>query len=142
MGAALKRNLGFTLIELMIVMAISALLVGMVGPLAMNSVDKANARQELLTVKNWLNKVSHRSFYTGETHILKLTGKQVSLYRADDQQAPIASKVFDDIFFQPQTLIFNNKGFVQPNILKATSRGELLELNLARSINKLEELAE
>ena len=57
MNKAIKKSYGFTLIELMVVMAIVALLLTMVGPLAISAVDKANAKQEMLTMKNWLKKV-------------------------------------------------------------------------------------
>jgi prepilin-type N-terminal cleavage/methylation domain-containing protein len=67
---------GFTLIELMIVMAIVSLLLGLVGPLAINNLEKANAKQELLTIKNWLTKISYRAFHTGKEHILKLSVKK------------------------------------------------------------------
>ncbi|WDE13265.1 pilus assembly FimT family protein [Thalassomonas haliotis] len=127
------RQTGFTLIELMVVMSIVALLMGMVGPLAINSLEKAQAKQEMLSLKNWFRKVSARAFNTGQQHTIKLTGKQVALYV--NKQGPVESVRFEFLFFQPQTLHFSTKGFVEPLLVTGSYRGSPLTLELAAWIN-------
>jgi prepilin-type N-terminal cleavage/methylation domain-containing protein len=131
-----KNNLqGFTLIELMIVMTIVSLLMGMVGPLAMNSLEKADAKQEMLSIKNWLRKVSYRAFTTGQTHRIQLSGKRVILYAELDEENPIEDKTLKSLSFKPQWLYYNNKGFVTPEVLEGTYRGKLLSINLNTWVN-------
>tara|TARA_R110000772_G_scaffold154487_1_gene265504 strand:+ start:8072 stop:8572 length:501 start_codon:yes stop_codon:yes gene_type:complete len=142
------RKNGFTLIELMIVMSIVALLMGMVGPLAIQSLEKAEAKQEMLTLKNWLRKVSARAYNTGYPYTVTLSGKEVILYRTDN--VPFSSNYivsttvtapqieihqFETLFFQPQTLHYNAKGFVEPSQLFGSYRNKPLELKLSHWIN-------
>lgn len=134
-----KHPLGFTLIEIMIVMSIVALLMTMVGPLAMNSVEKANAKQEMLTMKNWLRKISYRAFTTGNSFQLKLSGKEAKLYLVSEnsEQAPKLFKAItlESIFFQPQVLNYSTKGFVSPTYLEGMYGKSTLKLNLSEWVN-------
>jgi prepilin-type N-terminal cleavage/methylation domain-containing protein len=135
-----KMSSGFTLIELMIVMSVVALLMGMVGPLAINSLEKAEAKQEMLTMKNWFRKVSYRAFSTQQAHILKLSGKKVELFLNNTQfndqgQTPILSKTLKSLFFQPQELIYSAKGFVSPGIVEGLYRDKVLKINLKSWVN-------
>jgi len=142
MSSPSSKPKGFTLIELMIVMSIVALLMGMVGPLAINSVEKAQAKQEMLTVKNWLRKVSYRAFTTGQVHIVKLSGKNVKLYILGQEQNLIEDKLFESLFFQPQTLNYSKKGFVTPEFVAGSYRGKPLTLDLKRWVNGAENLSD
>ncbi len=126
---------GFTLIELMVVMSIVALLMGMVGPLAVNSVEKAQAKQEMLSLKNWFRKISARAFNTGQIHIVNLAGKQVSLYIQGQEQHLIENVTFDSLFFQPQLLHYSAKGFVDAANVTGTYRGKPLILDLKTWVN-------
>lgn len=146
---------GFTLIELLVVMSIVALLTSLVGPLAINSVDKANAKQEMLTLKNWLRKISYRAFATGNSYQLQLRGKRAQLFVNNQDvnnqdvnnndlasnangnliQQPIITHTFDTLFFQPQQLTYTAKGFVSPAFIEGTYRGKPLQLNLNEWVN-------
>lgn len=146
---------GFTLIELLVVMSIVALLTSLVGPLAINSVDKANAKQEMLTLKNWLRKISYRAFATGNSYQLQLRGKRAQLFVNNEYvnnedvnnndlasnangnliQQPIITHTFDTLFFQPQQLTYTAKGFVSPAFIEGTYRGKPLQLNLNEWVN-------
>ena len=127
--------MGFTLIELMVVMAIVALLMTMVGPLAINNLEKAQAKQEMLSLKNWFRKISARAFYTGQEHVVKLAGKKVMLYVRGQEQRTITEITFESLFFQPQILQYNTKGFVEPGKLTGSYRGTPIEVNLATWVN-------
>lgn len=124
---------GFTLIELMIVMSIVALLMGMVGPLAINSLEKAQAKEEMLSMKNWLRKISYRAFNTGQVYKVKLSGKKITLLNND--QSIIIEKDFESLFFQPQELTYNAKGFVDKSILTGSYRNTSLTIDLAQWVN-------
>ena len=135
-----QKQKGFTLIELMIVMSIVALLMAMVGPLAINSLEKARAKQEMLTLKNWLRKVSNRAFTTGKAHTIVLDGKSITLFANNIFQVVEATPVtegyqFESLFFQPQQLHYSSKGFVSPEFIIATYRGKALTLNLTEWVN-------
>tara|TARA_R110000850_G_scaffold12778_4_gene42397 strand:- start:196 stop:648 length:453 start_codon:yes stop_codon:yes gene_type:complete len=138
MSLKIKQVKGFTLIELMIVMSIVALLMAMVGPLAINSLEKAQAKQEMLTLKNWLRKVSYQSYSTGQNLIVKLEGKTVALYSQPSKTYPLAALekyTFDSLFFQPQQLNYSRKGFVVPDKIIGSYRDRPLELDLSVWVN-------
>ncbi len=142
---SLKRNKlkGFTLIELMIVMSIVALLMAMVGPLAINSLEKAQAKQEMLTLKNWLRKVSYQSYSTGKALAVKLEGKTATLYtQSSPNNSPLITEIesytFDSLFFQPQQLNYSRQGFVVPDKVTGSYRERPLNLNLSVWINSQE----
>ena len=128
-------NTGFTLIELMIVLTIVGVLMTMVGPLAVQSVEKAQAKQEMLSLKNLLRKVSAKAFNTGNEYRVILSGKQVTLYLADNEEKPQELFEFEYLFFQPQKLYYSNKGFVEPTLVKGTYRDKPLDLDLNLWIN-------
>jgi len=130
-----KIKNGFTLIELMVVMSIVALLMTMVGPLAINSVEKANAKQEMLSLKQWFRQVSSRAFYTGQEYTIKLAGKEARLFQGYEQVTAITKAEFETLFFKPQILNYNKRGFIEPDKITATFQGKDIELDLASWIN-------
>ncbi|WP_409424574.1 type II secretion system protein [Pseudoalteromonas sp. RW-H-Ap-1] len=125
---------GFTLIEVMVVMTIIALLTGLVGPLAINSLDKAQAKSEILTLKNRLRKISYRAYILQSSAEVTFKGKEITIsYNGSDiQPITITNEV---LFFNEQVLYFNNYGFVQPLELNLTYRDINTTLDLASLIN-------
>ena len=119
----------------MVVMAVVALLVGLVGPLTMQQLDKAQAKAELLNLKRELVAVSQRAFFSDMQLTAKLAGKELSVF-SEDNQTIIYNKNFDYLFFQPQEIVFNNIGFVSLISINANYRDEPLTINLNDLINK------
>ena len=130
----LNKFRGFTLIELIIVMSIVALLVAIVGPMTMNSLEKAQAKSELLVLKSWIKKVSYRAYISGQQLDLIFKDNKVVLKLKATEQV-IKNHDFEYIHFQPQTLRFNNKGFVSPALIAGLYRDTSLTLDLSKTIN-------
>ncbi len=142
MRNSLRQKLGFTLIELMIVMSIVALLLSLVGPMAIQNLEKAEAKQEMLQMKNWLKKISYRASATGQQHLLKLSGSQAVLYMIDESQNQnqntsqlIISKTFNSLTFKAQQLTYSVKGFVTPELLQGRYRSKDLTININQWVN-------
>jgi prepilin-type N-terminal cleavage/methylation domain-containing protein len=108
---------GFTLIELMVVIAIMSLLMSLVGPLVVNSLQKAQAKVEVMTIKRWAKHISYRAFLTQSDLILVLEGKSVLL--KDRKDRVIKSLDFEYLFFQPQNIPFNHNGYDQQQIIRS-----------------------
>jgi len=130
---------GFTLIELMIVMSIVALLTGMVGPLAISSVEKTQAKQEMLSLKYWLKKIADRAYYTGKEYNVSFEGKQVTLTTKDSTQL-IEKISLETIFFQPQVVSYSAKGFIDKEQVIGVYRKGRLELDLKSLINGVDDI--
>jgi prepilin-type N-terminal cleavage/methylation domain-containing protein len=129
------QNTGFTLIELMIVLTVVGLLMALVGPLTVQSFEKAEAKSEMLQMKNWLRKTSSRAFSTGQAYTVQLKGKSLALFNEGNLESAITTKDFESIFFQPQTLTFNHNGFVKPLQLNAVYRKREMTIDLSSWIN-------
>lgn len=131
---AQSKQRGFTLMELMVVMTIITLLTGLVGPLAINSLDKAEAKSELLTLKNTLRKVSYRAYILQSPTDMVFKGNEITVNfaKSPNESIQINNKV---LFFTEQTLHFNSYGFVQPLQLQLTYRDQSQQLDLATLIN-------
>ncbi|WP_024611188.1 prepilin-type N-terminal cleavage/methylation domain-containing protein [Pseudoalteromonas sp. TB64] len=128
---------GFTLIELMVVMAIVALLIGLVGPMTIQQLDKAQAKAELLNLKRELVAVSQRAFFSGQQLTVKLSGKEFKVYKATlETPLVLYSKTFKYVFFQPQEMKFQKTGFVDTSSIKVKYRDESLDIELEQLINK------
>lgn len=136
MGRALNKTIssGFTLIELTIVMTILGLLLSLIGPMTIQSIEKAQAKSELLSVKNWLKNKSTSAYLEGQGIQVDVKGKSIMYKRASSQKVEI--RKLDYLFFQPQTFNINSKGYIDLDELKGLYRNKPLTLNLKRIINK------
>jgi prepilin-type N-terminal cleavage/methylation domain-containing protein len=154
---------GFTLIELMIVMAIMALLMALVGPLTIQGYEKMKGKEEQLALKNWLRANSYRSFATGQAgeftldenqavfgYPLLATNPALSARKEaeqgltdnnaeSDQQQIVSKRSFKYLNFQPQTLSVNTFGLVFPAEVSLQLRGEDLSLNLNERVHAIKE---
>jgi prepilin-type N-terminal cleavage/methylation domain-containing protein len=154
---------GFTLIELMIVMAIMALLMALVGPLTIQGYEKMKGKEEQLALKNWLRANSYRSFATGQAGEFTLDKNQavfgypllaanpVLAARGEaeqglpddngepDQQHIVSKRSFKYLNFQPQTLRVNTFGLVFPAEVRLQLRGEDLSLDLNERVHAIKE---
>lgn len=121
-------NSGFTLVELMIVMAIVGLLVSLVGPLTIDALSRAHARSELLTIKSWFKFQSQKAFVSGTQ--MDFIFKQSSIHQLVNTQVILVKK-FDYVSFQPQNITYNRQGILDKNTLLVTFNGEEIIINLS-----------
>ncbi len=131
----LQQYFGYTLVELMIVMVIVSLIMGVVGPLTIRGMEKAEAKSELLSIKNWLKQISYQAYASGKELNFIVAGKRIVLSEQNNERV-LKSVEVEYLFFQPQKITFNNKGFVFPHKLEGTYRDLPLTLNLNGWINE------
>lgn len=92
-----SQKSGFTLVEIMIVLAILVLLLAMVGPRLLNTQEKANARITQTQIKNLkqaldLYKVDTRSYPTTEEGLQALLAKPADEARGKNWAGPYLSE--------------------------------------------------
>jgi prepilin-type N-terminal cleavage/methylation domain-containing protein len=124
----MKGARGFTLVELLVVLAIFGLLLGLVGPLAVDRLDKARAQEEWLVLERTVTGLAFRAFAEGKPVSLQGEGAELRWNIGDEQRV----LPFEQLFFEPaQQLRINRNGIATPAslALRQAGRERRLELN-------------
>ncbi|MFC0117837.1 type II secretion system protein [Pseudoalteromonas xiamenensis] len=90
----LSRIRGFTLFELLIVIAITSLMASLVGPMAFSSLERVQAKDEMLRLKQIVSNTSKRAFVRQMAHDIYLDGNH---YSVKMNQVVLAEGTFDYI---------------------------------------------
>jgi prepilin-type N-terminal cleavage/methylation domain-containing protein len=133
-----KLYTGFTIVELMIVMTIMALMTALVGPLALNSIERADAKNERLKVEQAIVRGAQRAFTSGKQLELQLDGKNLKLI-APGEQGELLNLTFKYIFFQPQNIHFTHSGLSTTKIITASYRQRTYEIDVSRLLTRTKE---
>lgn len=121
--------LGFTMIELLIVMAIVSSLMALVGPLVIDSYEKAQAKVEMQQLNNYISRLSYGAFADGQAKVIRLEGKQATIFNDSDEQ-PSREFLFEHLFFQPQEIYLNTNGFTVTRTVDVQIRGKTRVLTI------------
>lgn len=105
------RNCGFTLIELLITIAIMGLAMGLVGPLAIEQLDKFRAQDELVQLEKTIKNQRRLAFINHNTILIILDNQRARIVISDENEQITE---FEFISFEPQQLTINRNGFMQP----------------------------
>lgn len=124
----------FTLIELMVVMAIMTVIFSLIGPLAQNQVDKVRASEEWYSFSQQMKSLPQSVFLSGEPAVVTLKGSSMTIVRRD---RPAESVLYNHLRFKEQRVQFNSHGF--PDVLSVTVqvRQANKELKLLSSQEKI-----
>ncbi|MCS6191613.1 MULTISPECIES: pilus assembly FimT family protein [Shewanella] len=138
-----RRAKGFTLIELLVILVIMGILLSLVGPLAVENVDKVTIKTEEKQFKNWLVKTSFSAFNRGVPLTITLHGHQVVAFtdihseQPDAVSAmPIDSITFDGLFFQPQTFLLNKNGFPSQQTVEYQLLDKQFSINIQQMMQR------
>lgn len=131
---------GFTLVELTIVMIIVTLLLSMVGPLAIEQVEKVQVKNEYKTFQRLIKNLSNKAYLTGDSFVLLLTGNKLSIKKAhSDKQILIEYKY---LVFKSANLTINTKGYIDPDRLDIYLNNREVHESFSKSINSEFDLSE
>ena len=119
---------GFTLVELLVVLAILGFVVALVGPLTVDRFDKARAQEEWLVLDRTVRGLAFRAFAEGRDVELRAEGAELR-WQADgeDERALKLQQLFFDA---PQLVRINSNGVAEPASLALHQRGRARTLPL------------
>jgi|GEM_PF-1913141 len=128
---------GFSLIELMVVMAIMAVLMSLSGGLMQKSINQQARQVELEQVRQLFNKLSYRAYYGGGAMQVRLEKNQMQIayaidvaelhdedqseqeqtseQDADNQNYELEFIDFEQLTFVAQDYSISSKGIISPN---------------------------
>jgi prepilin-type N-terminal cleavage/methylation domain-containing protein len=125
----MARGRGFTLVELLVVLAILGFIVALVGPLTADRLDKARAQEEWLILDRTVRGLAFRAFANGRAVELRGEGAELTwkIAGADERSLPLKHVFFDS----PQVVHINTNGVAEPSslALHQAGRARTLELN-------------
>ena len=122
-----SRARGFTLVEMLIVIAIVGVLVSLVAPMGVRQVDKARAQEEWLIVERTIASLAFRAFAEGRAVDLEARGKELVWQIGNDPPRRLA---LAHLFFDPnQHVMIDANGLADHDaieVLQASRRRELV----------------
>jgi prepilin-type N-terminal cleavage/methylation domain-containing protein len=119
---------GFTLIELMVVLAIISVAYSLVGPNLFNTYKKMQGQAELKEFKDTLNKISYKSFINAREVVLQLNDRSVK-YRYIDEPKFI-TMTMEYVSFPKQEIIFSSAGFTNISSFSIEVNEQLSNISL------------
>lgn len=118
---------GFTLVELITVMLLVSLLAGLVGPLTINAIERAQAKAEVLNVNNLINKLSYQAYIQQSNIVISFYEKQLTINDSLQEK----TKSYQYIMFKNTPVIhINQNGFIWPASIKYSIQEKENELIL------------
>lgn len=130
----MKITKGFTLIELLLVITLSTLLAGFVGPLAFSVLDKAERKTEIHELRNLLKKLSYKAFIKQTSYKVTLTNSYLVVSDISSAKEEY-SRLFKQLGFENQIIEINQNGFIYPDSIKLNYNSGEHTLNLSDSVN-------
>tara|TARA_B110000902_G_C14208511_1_gene550480 strand:+ start:23 stop:463 length:441 start_codon:yes stop_codon:yes gene_type:complete len=119
---------GYTLIELMVVIAIMMTMLGLVGGGVIDGVARSQAQTEVVSVYSLIKKSGARAFSNGQTMVLSLNDNRAVL--STKSNLVLADITFEYLHFDNQKIIFRRNGLPHRFDLYLSVRGKPRELDL------------
>jgi prepilin-type N-terminal cleavage/methylation domain-containing protein len=112
-----KRNYhkGFTLIELMVVLAIMSVAFALVAPNILKTYDKVKGKAEVVELMDIIKKISYKAFINGRSVEINLTNSTI-YYQYNDSKNEL-NKTFNYLTFPEQNFKISQAGFAEQNEL-------------------------
>jgi prepilin-type N-terminal cleavage/methylation domain-containing protein len=110
--AIVKKDLnGFTLIELMVVLAIMSIAFAIIGPNIMKTYDKVKGKSEVVELLDILNNISYKAFINGRPVRINLVNQSIHYQYIDNSK--VIEKNFNYLTFPVQSFNISRAGFLE-----------------------------
>ncbi len=131
----IKKVSAFTLIELMIVIAIMSIALTLVGPNLFKSYQKAQYQTDMIKLRENMKAISRKAFLNNRAVKLQFSTNKIQ-YQYLDSNKPLVVKIFEHITFPAQTVLISSSGFIDKFDITITTGKTSKKMSL-REINAL-----
>ncbi len=121
-----KRQGGFSLIELMVVMAIMAILMGLTGGLVTKTIDQQTRQVELQKVRQLFKRLGYHAYYNGYAITLRMQESTITITE-NNQQTKIE---FEQLVFSPNDYSISTNSAVTPSKYKVLWNNTIHEFTI------------
>lgn len=108
---------GFTLLELLAVMAITAVLLALVLPLGWQTLERSQRERDLARLMLWAESAAQRAWLAGEAQLWRVDAHAIE---AQPPGEPVRRHVFEHITLPPGTLEISPQGRIRPAALNVS----------------------
>jgi prepilin-type N-terminal cleavage/methylation domain-containing protein len=129
-------NLGFTLIELMIVILVMGLLAGLVAPLTFKQMDKSRAKTDYLKLRNVIKGHTTKAFAQGVSYRIETKDQTLTALSVLGQH----SYTFKYLEMPEQFFIINANGFPSIDKLTLEVAGQTRHITMENMLGVKQEL--
>nr|WP_286235932.1 type II secretion system protein [Thalassotalea sediminis] len=112
-----RKFKGFSLIELVVVMAIMSVIMGLTGALLTKSVSQHKKQVEIEKVRQLFKQLGYKAFYNGNTIRVELRENIFEIIQLDNSE--IIS--FEELTFVPNSFHINTSAVVTPQTFSIIS---------------------
>lgn len=116
---SLVRVGGFTLVELLIVLAIVGTLVALVAPLGVRQIERTRAQEEWLTLNRALTGIAFTAFTESAPVTLELSGRRLEWTLEGQKPQNIE---FEQLSFDRQVIAINANGLADAKEIRVRQR--------------------
>ena len=121
-----NKHSGFSLMELMVVMAIMSIVMGLTGGLVTKTVEQQTRQVELQKVRQLFKRLGYHAYYNGYPISLRMQASTITIIE-NNQQTNID---FKQLVFSPNDYIISTNSSVTPTKYKVLWNNTIQEFTI------------
>jgi len=126
---------GFSLVELLVVLALASTLIALVGPLGFESVERVRTQSEVVAIQRWYNRMGYSAFIRGQSIEVKRQGDSRLIAYLDAEIFSQRDVSRLDLMGAP-IIVFSSAGIPSLDQIVLTSNtGRVFELTLSGALS-------
>ena len=132
-----KKASGFSLIELIVVMAIMAVLISLSGGLFQKSISQQERHVELEQVSQLFHRLSYQAYYGGKRLNVRFEKNVISYKTASQHNSVVKELLFKQLTFVAQDYQISTKGVITPNSFAIFWKNDIKSFPLESTFNEI-----